>query len=317
MVVPVDISALLRAEPEPGEDGLCVVGLFGKSDLRPESRTESLVDALLDRRAFPPFDAGNGGGIRAVHEPERRVLYLLMSSACDGRELLRACAAVSANGAHADAHELWKSLERERCLHLLFLFSVCHVLLLVHPNHTFDVTYDRVFRAVDALRQKVLPLLRAAIKDCAVSKEWKVNCRACPPRVLFVFHMNGSLKVCSGADSVPPVDKPKRPSPRRRLQHALEDQIYRIFRKSRVLTNQSSNCLFTVPANQAFVYVAPAAEEDAVGALLGQLRSHCALGERDPASGPGRYRPTRRSARAPAPRSRRRGPSPGPLRTAP
>lgn len=95
-------------------------------------------------------------------------------------------------------------------------------------------------------------------------------------------------------------DKPKKHSPRRRLQHALEDQIYRIFRKSRVLTNQSSNCLFTVPANQAFVYVLPASDEDPVGALLSQLRSNCILCEQDSGalvSGPRRYQQMRRSAR--------------------
>ncbi|KAK7907065.1 hypothetical protein WMY93_015677 [Mugilogobius chulae] len=312
MVVPVDIEALLREEPEPGEEGLCVVGVFGKSSLLPGSLKEALLDTLLDRHVFPPFGPGSGSGLRAVHEPERRVLYLLMNSVCDSRELLRACSVMSANSAHADAHELWKNLERQHCLQLLYLFSVCHVMLLVHPNHTFDVTYDRLFRAMDALRQKVLPLLRAAIKDFPVSKEWKLNCRPCPPRLLFVFHMNGTLKVSSGPDSGANPDKPKKHSPRRRLQHALEDQIYRIFRKSRVLTNQSSNCLFTVPANQAFVYVVPSAEEDPVGTLLGQLQAQCALGERDTVSGPRRYQLMRRSGRTPVLSEPGAGPFSGP-----
>lgn len=313
MVVPVDLQTLLRpvpvgpvdpsepatrSEPAPlREDGLCVVGVFGKSSVSPGSVKESLLESLLDRHVFPSFVDGGVGGLRAVHEPDRCVLYLLMNSACDGRQLLSACAALSSGSAHADAHELWKSLEQQHCLQLLFLFSVCHVLLLVHPTHTFDVTYDRLFRALDALRQKVLPLLRAAIKDCAVSKEWKVNCRPCPPRLLFVFHMNSALKVSSTSDSAP--DKPKKHSPRRRLQHALEDQIYRIFRKSRVLTNQSANCLFTVPSNQAFVFVVPATDEDPVALLLDQLQSQCTLAE--PEAGPRRYQLMRRSARPPAP----------------
>lgn len=104
----------------------------------------------------------------------------------------------------------------------------------------------------------------------------------------------------NGSDTGGNSDKPKKPSPRRRLQHALEDQIYRIFRKSRVLTNQSSNCLFTVPANQAFVYVIPTLDEDPVGALLSQLRSNCILCEQDSTvsvSGPRRYQQMRRSGR--------------------
>ena len=41
----------------------------------------------------------------------------------------------------------------------------------------------------------------------------------------------------------------------KRLQHNMEDQIYRILRKARVITNISNNSLFAVPANEEFVYV--------------------------------------------------------------
>ncbi|XP_051902437.1 nonsense-mediated mRNA decay factor SMG8-like [Hippocampus zosterae] len=306
----VSLEALLRAgvseDADHRDDGVCVVGIFGKSNMQLGALKESLVNILADKHVFSAFggadDGGSGcGGIQALYNPDNRVLYLLLTSVCDGRQLLlRACRSASAGGGHAEAHDFWKGLERQHCLGLLYLFSVCHVLLLVHPNHTFDVTYDRLFRALDALRQKALPLLRAAVKDCPVSKEWKVNCRPCPPRLLFVFQMSGTLKVPNGSEASIHPDKPKKHSPRRRLQHALEDQIYRIFRKSRVLTNQSGNCLFTVPANQAFVYVLPASDEDPAGALLSQLRSNCILCEQDSGalvSGPRRYQQTRRSAR--------------------
>ncbi|XP_061595159.1 nonsense-mediated mRNA decay factor SMG8 [Cololabis saira] len=310
MALPVSLAALLQADLQEDaayrDDGLCVVGILGKSSLQACPLKESLLNSLADKHVFPQLAEDDGGSadslIQALYHQESRVLYLLLSSVGDGRQLLRACRALAADSGHAEAHELWKGLERRRCLQLLYLFSVSHVLLLVHPSHSFDVTYDRLFRALDALRQKVLPLVRAAIKDCPVSKEWKLNCRPCPPRLLFVFQMSGSLKIPgNGPESGGNPDKPKKHSPRRRLQHALEDQIYRIFRKSRVLTNQSSNCLFTVPANQAFVYVVPAAEEDPVGTLFSQLRSNCILTEQDttvpPVTGPRRYQQTRRSAR--------------------
>jgi len=184
----------------PRDAGLCVVGVFGKSGSQLGPQKESVLNDLADKHLFPLFGGPEDGGtadsrIQAFHHREGRVLYLLLSSVGDSRQLLRACEALGAGTSHADAHDVWKDLDRQHCLHLLYLFSVCHVLLLVHPNQTFDVTHDRLFRALDALRQKVLPLVRAAIKDCPVSKEWKLNCRPCPPRLLFVFHMNGSLKV--------------------------------------------------------------------------------------------------------------------------
>ncbi|XP_037543762.1 protein SMG8 [Nematolebias whitei] len=311
MSLPVSVAALLQAELREEDaahrdDGLCVVGIFGKSSTQPGPVKEALINTLADKHIFSLLggaedDDSTDSHIQAFYNQENRVLYLQLSSVSDSLQLLRACQSLNAGVSHSDAHDFWKGLDRHHCLHLFFMFSVCHVLLLVHPSQTFDVTYDRLFRALDALRQKVLPLVRAAIKDCPVSKEWKLNCRPCPPRLLFVFQMNASLKVfTNGSEAGGNPDKLKKHSPRRRLQHALEDQIYRIFRKSRVLTNQSSNCLFTVPANQAFVYVIPAADKDPVSTLLDQLRSNCILSEQDttvPVSGPRRYQQTRRSAR--------------------
>lgn len=205
MAPPVNLGALLRAELQEDaahrEDGLCVVGVFGKSSTQSGPLKESLVNTLADKHIFSLFGGSEDGETADSHfevfyDQENRVLYLLLSSIGDSRQLLRACRSLSAGISHSDAHDFWKGLDRQHCLHLLYMFSVCHVLLLVHPSQTFDVSYDRLFRALDALRQKVLPLIRAAIKDCAVSKEWKLNCRPCPPRLLFVFQMNAALKVC-------------------------------------------------------------------------------------------------------------------------
>lgn len=204
MSLPVSVAALLaelREDAAHRDDGLCVVGIFGKSNAQAGPMKEALINNFADKHIFSLFggaeddDDSADSHIQAFYHQENRVLYLLLSSVSDSRQLLRACLSLNAGLSHSDAHDLWKGLDRQHCLHLFYMFSVCHVLLLVHPSQSFDVTYDRLFRALDALRQKVLPLVRAAIKDCPVSKEWKLNCRPCPPRLLFVFQMNASLKV--------------------------------------------------------------------------------------------------------------------------
>ncbi|XP_029468574.1 protein SMG8 [Rhinatrema bivittatum] len=314
--------ALLRDLLSPGaeppswkEDEVCVVGVFGKTALQPASEKQALVNALCDRQVFPllpgreppePQPPRDYNLLQAHYSPDSRVLYLLLSSACDQERLARACAALSPGCPHAEAHEAWKAEEKLHCLHLLYLFSVCHVLVLVHPTCAFDATYDKLFRALDALRQKALPTLKAALRDLGVGKEWKLHARPCPPRLLFVFQLNGALRLEGGKGAEPGggggagAERPKKHSPKRRLQHALEDQIYRIFRKSRVLTNQSINCLFTVPANQAFVFIVPSQDEDPVGMLLEQVRQNCTLRESEsplPVSGPRRYQMMRQSRR--------------------
>ena len=54
-------------------------------------------------------------------------------------------------------------------------------------------------------------------------------------------------------------------------------QIYRLLRKSRVITNISSNSLFALPNNQAYVYVLEEEQEDEIPDLLVQdtLRRFC------------------------------------------
>ncbi|KAM8975365.1 nonsense-mediated mRNA decay factor SMG8 [Pelodytes ibericus] len=297
---PCILRDLLSSESEPAwkDEEVCVVGVFGKTALLQGSWEKCcLVNSLCDRHVFPlfhrpPETSRDRSLFQAYYEQDSRVLYLLLTGVSDTGQLLKACEELGGGVSHAEAHEWWKDEEKLYCMHLLYLFSVCHILLLVHPTCCFDITYEKLFRALDSLRQKVLPSLKPPLKDCAIGLDWKLNARPCPPRLLFVFQLNGALKVESRGQGQPSSEKPKKHSPKRRLQHALEDQIYRIFRKSRVLTNQSINCLFTVPANQAFVYIVADQDEDPIGMLLEGLRHNCTMKDTEsmvPISGPRRY----------------------------
>ncbi len=212
------------------------------------------------------------------------MLYLVLTSVFDNRQLIRACESLTAGLGHAEAHDIWKAAENDHCLQLLYLFSLCHVLLLVHPTCSFDVTYDRMFRALDALRQKALPLLRAAIKDSPVSKEWKLNCRPCPPRLLFVFQMNGALRVTSSGTGGNGTDGYGGINPKNTPLEGDCSMLWKIryigysgkvvYWPTRVVIVS----LQSLPI-QAFVYVVPGPDEDPIGSLLGHLRSNCVLRE--------------------------------------
>ncbi|KAG8538229.1 hypothetical protein GDO81_023067, partial [Engystomops pustulosus] len=248
-----------------------------------------------------PEQARERSVFQTYYEQESRVLYVVLTGISDTGQLAKACEELGRGVSHAEAHEWWKDEEKLHCMHMLYLFSVSHLLLLLHPACCFDIAYEKLFRALDSVRQKLLPSLKPALKECPVGLEWKLNARPCPPRLLFVFQLNGALRGVEpsrGAGQTA-TEKPKKHSPKRRLQHALEDQIYRIFRKSRVLTNQSINCLFTVPANQAFVYIVAEQDDDPVGMLLDSLRQNCSVRDTEPStgsiSGPRRYQMMRHS----------------------
>ncbi|XP_040192769.1 protein SMG8 [Rana temporaria] len=305
------LRELLSSEPAWKEDEVCVVGVFGKTALLQGGWDKScLVNSLCDRHVFPLFHrpperARERSLFQTYYEQESRVLYVLLTGINDTAQLARACEELARGVPHAEAHEFWKDEEKLYCMHVLYLFCVCHLLLLVHPTCCFDIAYEKLFRALDSVRQKLLPSLKPALKECPVGLEWKLNARPCPPRLLFVFQLNGALRGVEpsgrGGGQLAADSKPKKHSPKRRLQHALEDQIYRIFRKSRVLTNQSINCLFTVPANQAFVYIVTDQDDDPIGMLLEGLRHHCTIKDTDssglaqPISGPRRFQMMRYS----------------------
>ncbi|KAL0280635.1 UNVERIFIED_CONTAM: hypothetical protein PYX00_001865 [Menopon gallinae] len=62
--------------------------------------------------------------------------------------------------------------------------------------------------------------------------------RPCSPRMLFRF--DSSSKVIKDL---------------KKLEHALEDQIYHILRKCRIISNISTSSLFAIPVNQEFVFI--------------------------------------------------------------
>jgi len=61
-------------------------------------------------------------------------------------------------------------------------------------------------------------------------------------------------------------------TPQKKLQHAVEDQLYSIMRKARLLGSLSSSSLFTVNSSHAFVHVQPCSTDfDPVAILLNTL----------------------------------------------
>ncbi|KAG1668552.1 Protein smg8 [Nymphon striatum] len=88
-----------------------------------------------------------------------------------------------------------------------------------------------------------------------ISDDWAEAGRPCSPRVLYVF-MSNPLNMHDSSDSTEQTSQRNKRLPSlTKLQHSLEDKIYGILRKYRIITNVSNNCLFAFPANQEFVHI--------------------------------------------------------------
>ncbi|XP_068084532.1 nonsense-mediated mRNA decay factor SMG8 isoform X2 [Anabrus simplex] len=180
---------------------------------------------------------------------------------------------------------VWSDVKYRYAKALLFLFAVSHVLVLYHPVHIFDTSYLHLFRALDAVRQKAQPSLGELLRTIpGLAKEWANNGRPCSPRVLFFFDScpatfredargNRMATARAGVGTKPQAKTPSI----KKLEHALEDQIYHILRKSRVITNSSCNSLFAIPANLEFVFVRTRADasSDVMSYMMKSLIEFC------------------------------------------
>lgn len=128
--------------------------------------------------------------------------------------------------------------------HLLFLFLVSHICVVTNSGSNFDLNYIQLFKTLDSVRSKLQGSIAEVLKtvpglpkvilfsdtmQCIICftlnlilcQDWLTLGRLCSPRVLFYFEQR------------PPfVDENLKP-----LQHLMEDQIYRLLRKCRVITN--------------------------------------------------------------------------------
>lgn len=137
--------------------------------------------------------------------------------------------------------QVWPHFQTDLCKALLLLFHLSHIMLVVSPTPHFDLSNINLFRILDSTRQKLQPIIAECLQSLSsVPSDWVQAGRPCSPRALFVF------------------ESYDRTISKERLQNSerqLEDQIYRILRKSRVITNISANSLFAVSAHNDYVYV--------------------------------------------------------------
>ncbi|XP_038074282.1 protein smg8-like [Patiria miniata] len=251
-------SFLSNAVPAECNDNICVVGVFGKSQ-----RAKGLMlNGVTTRNGFkdPKFNPQkidvDSCSIECFYDADSRVLYLHLVSIYDTPMLARVCQQMQQNLSNADCHTFWKDHVTSHARALLYMFTVCHIMVVVHPKNTFDTGYIQLFRALQNLREKLNSSISSILKEVPMGKECQNNGRLCTPRLLFICQQTDMTEdeLNSTATVSTTRSKFKRWSSRKLLQHSLEDQIYRLLRKSRILTNNLSHCLFTVPGNQAFVH---------------------------------------------------------------
>ncbi|KAJ8961200.1 hypothetical protein NQ318_008883, partial [Aromia moschata] len=143
---------------------------------------------------------------------------------------------------------------------LLFLLYISHIVVLSHPGSTFDTSYIQYFKAVDTLSQKLFDKITERLKPVNISSEWIANGRPCTPRLIFYFER------C-----------PKNVKNLKKLEHNLEDKIYHILKKTRIISTTGCS-LFAIPLNDEFVYISHDKSPDRLGDAVRGLLQDCQPG---------------------------------------
>ncbi|XP_029644947.1 protein SMG8 [Octopus sinensis] len=269
---PYDLTNLAQKNSK-----VCVVSIIGKSRYSAFSSKASLLNPSIGKDVFKSLDESFINGIAEdeieyYYDTSNHVVYLHYSSLLDSYRLATLCQKLDTDVAQQDFHTIWETEEFHHAKTWLLLFCVSHIVLLVHPGSSFDTSFIRIFRILDTLRVQLLSVMSEQLQGLHISKEWYLSARPCSPRVLFVFQTT-LLDISTEDNDMKP--RSQRNPPLKRLQHAMEDQIYRLLRKSRVITNISNNSLFAVPANQEFVFINSRRSDssDPVAYFLLQLRN--------------------------------------------
>ena len=89
---------------------------------------------------------------------------------------------------YATYYSITKCLNYQETKRWLWLFSVCHFVVVIHPSQSFEVEYIRLFRATHLLLQNFVPKIKDSeeLTTCRLLTSGRI----CLPRLLFVFQSN-------------------------------------------------------------------------------------------------------------------------------
>ncbi|CAK1543830.1 unnamed protein product [Leptosia nina] len=221
------------------KDRIVVVGVIGKSPHRYLNKASPLVNSKVSE----------DNGIQCCWDEGQSILYLHATTFLDTDRLCALVEDLNENSKStvkdADAaHWLVASgeLTIDSCKIMALMFQLCHIVVLSSPTPVFDLGYLQLFKAIDAYRNELSGQIEGALIEAGVSDTWESRGRFCCPRLLFHFRRA-------------PTPLRKNPAGLKRLEHAIEDQIYFILRKSRVITNVCAKSIFAIPKNEEFVYI--------------------------------------------------------------
>ncbi|KAG5884758.1 hypothetical protein JTB14_029239 [Gonioctena quinquepunctata] len=193
--------------------------------------------------------------IEGSYDEENQIIYLHLYSLLDAdafvRDYTKLCEECVTERNCDDFLAVYDEVKSSFARYLLLLLHISHIVVLSHPNSTLDTNYIQYLKAVDSLSEKLFDKITDSLKTVeGPSSEWLSSGRFCTPRLIFYFEK------C-----------PKNINNVKKLEHNLEDKIYYILKKTRIISTTGCS-LLAIPLNEEFVYIS---EEDGPTDSLGDM----------------------------------------------
>ncbi|GJQ87999.1 hypothetical protein Trydic_g12925 [Trypoxylus dichotomus] len=259
MFVLPNTEQLLEHQGEPC-DKLVIVSLIGKSRLDCIGLKVKSIGRMFESDA----NRNSENIIEGYYDEENQIIYLHAYTQLDTFCFINSFEEMfnkhDSEDSACDFLFIYNDVKCSFAKLLLVLFYVSHIVVLNHPRCNFDINYVQYFKALDSLRQKLSSQITEALKEIGkLSPEWVSTGRLCIPRLIFYFE-----------------HKPRNVQNLKKLEHNMEDRIYQILKKTRIINNSTS--LFAIPLNQEFVYISSDPVQDRLGHAVASLIQNCQPG---------------------------------------
>ncbi|XP_017696661.2 protein smg8-like [Phoenix dactylifera] len=186
---PFSSATASAAGAAPPPDGVVVVGFLGS---RATTDVSHLINRILDANVFcsggldkdlfHPRSDGVGQEeewfrrrrISYYHDAEKGMVFLQFSSSLS---LLSLLASSQTDGGGDGSASILEQSEAEDLRGMLFMFSVCHVIIFIHEGLRFDTQILKKFRMLQAAKHALAPFLRSQIAPTLTKSPSSVSLR--------------------------------------------------------------------------------------------------------------------------------------------
>lgn len=233
-----------------GEDKqVVIIGVIGKSH---DDNCNKMAGFDMIRFISGPTENIDDGQIKFYFdECNDKILYMHFETTFDNKimekllfeQIANECTTETKDSKRKFDGASFNSFVRTRFAQILmFAIHVCHVIVVVEPSNVFDSSYLNIFKALKVIREKyVLKFLPKFLKNSNNGALLGKEGRLCSPR--FIFFFEEYLDEYNDLKSL------------QKLEFEIEDSIYKMLRNEFIITNSSSNSLFSIPRNKRFVCI--------------------------------------------------------------